>query len=203
MTYHRLLAHQSWLAPPWFLKFGVICASLGLTGTPIAWTAIHRQHHMFTDRKKDPHSPHKVPWWDVQFLSMYYKPDLHFVKDLLKDPFLVWMHRNYLIPNIIYIIALCLLMGPFAVVYGFLLPAAILWQAGSSVNTIGHLYGYTNHPTNNHSKNNLLIGYLAWGEGWHNNHHKNPKKKSFKHKPWEIDIAGSIIRLIEKPRIHG
>jgi stearoyl-CoA desaturase (delta-9 desaturase) len=35
-----------------------------------------------------------------------------------------------------------------------------------------------------------------WGEGWHNNHHKNQKNENFSVKWWEFDISYHIIKLI-------
>ena len=69
MTYHRLLAHNSWKAPKWF---GTLCATLGLTGSSLAWCSVHKEHHQKVDTEKDPHSPHYMKWYEVQFFSMLY-----------------------------------------------------------------------------------------------------------------------------------
>ena len=53
----------------------------------------------------------------------------------------------------------------------------ILWNAGSSINTLTHMFGYRNHDTNDNPTNIFTLGILMWGEGWHNNHHVDPKKK--------------------------
>jgi stearoyl-CoA desaturase (delta-9 desaturase) len=196
MTYHRLLSHRSWQAPGWFKYVGVICGSLGLTGSALAWASVHRTHHRFSDQIRDPHSPHQEPWWKVQFLSMYHRPDLRTARDLLQDSFIVWTHRHYLGLQVLYI-SLLLVISPFAVVYAYLVPAAILWQAGSSVNTIGHLFGYRRFATGDQSRNNVALGFLLWGEGWHNNHHRNPSAKSFSRHWLELDISHILIRLCE------
>ena len=39
---------------------------------------------------------------------------------------------------------------------------------------------------------------VYWGEGWHNNHHHNPKRATFGERWWEIDVSGWIIRLVKK-----
>ena len=69
----------------------------------------------------------------------------------------------------------------------------LLWNAGSAINTVNHLSGYRNFETTDQSKNNFILGYLAWGEGWHNNHHHNQKKFHFQCKWWEFDLSGFII----------
>ncbi len=197
MTFHRLLSHKSWKAPQWFQKLGVVLGTLGLTGSALAWTAIHRQHHAGPDKRKDPHSPNIQPWWRVQFLSMYYKPNLRFVKDLLQDNFIVFCHRNYFVIQLCYIALLCIIDW-HAIFYAYLAPAAILWHGGSLINTVGHKWGYRNYQINDKSVNNPVLGLLMWGEGWHNNHHAKPLKKSFKVKPWEVDTSAFFISLFEK-----
>src|SRR5206468_10278463 len=36
------------------------------------WVAVHREHHAFTDREGDPHSPRLLGLWRVQLLNAYY-----------------------------------------------------------------------------------------------------------------------------------
>ncbi len=194
MTYHRLLAHKSWDAPRWLEIFGSVCGSLGLTGSSLSWCSIHREHHQKADTVKDPHSPLFMKWGYVQFFSMLSPPNLRFMRHKIKDPFHRALHRHYFLANIAYSGFLCLL-DPLAVVYAHLFPAAILWNSGSAVNTVGHLFGYRNFNTADSSKNNGLLALLTWGEGWHNNHHHNPSRYYFGSKLYEIDLAGSLIFL--------
>jgi fatty-acid desaturase len=37
---------------------------------------------------------------------------------------------------------------------------------------------------------------LANGEGWHNNHHADPRSARHGHKFWELDVAWLTIRLL-------
>jgi len=197
MTYHRLLAHNSWTAPRWFEILGTLCASVGLTGSSLAWCSVHREHHQNTDKPNDPHTPIHSPWWKVQFLSMFHAPNLRFMKYKLQDPLHKLVHKHYIWIQLIYL-SFLILLEPFSVVYAYLFPAAILWNSGSAVNTIGHLFGYTNFQTKDNSKNNLLLALLTWGEGWHNNHHHRPQNKYFGVKWYEIDIAGLCIIALQK-----
>jgi len=49
MTYHRLLSHRSWNPPKWVERLFTLFATIGMTGSAIAWVAIHREHHKHTD----------------------------------------------------------------------------------------------------------------------------------------------------------
>lgn len=198
VTFHRLLSHKSFESPRWFLMLGCLTGTLGLTGSVLGWVAVHRKHHMSSDLEKDPHSPHRQAWWKVQFLSMYYRPQLRLVKDLIKEPFIVFCHRQYLTIQLVYVIFLMSVFGPFALIYAYLVPAAMLWHGGSCINTLGHLFGYRSFPTKDKSVNNPILGVLMWGEGWHNNHHAKPRRKKFGLRFWELDISYLIIRCVEK-----
>jgi fatty-acid desaturase len=61
ILYHRILTHKSLTLKPWFEKVLVILALPA--GTPIQWVGTHRQHHNFTDKIGDPHSPHLFGFW--------------------------------------------------------------------------------------------------------------------------------------------
>lgn len=198
MTYHRYLSHRSWDQPRWIEILGTFFGTIGLTGSSIAWCSIHREHHQKVDTYKDPHSPVFQPWWRVQFFSMTKKPKLRLVKDLIDDPLHRFFHRYYLSVNIGYSITLLVVLGPSAVLYAHLAPAAILWNAGSAVNTVGHLYGYRSYETKDKSRNNLFLAIITWGEGWHNNHHRFPKRSYYGDKWYELDVTGLTIQMITR-----
>jgi fatty-acid desaturase len=40
-----------------------------------------------------------------------------------------------------------------------------------AVNSVSHVWGSQTFNTGDLSRNNWWIGILAFGEGWHNNHH--------------------------------
>ena len=195
MTFHRLLSHKSWNAPKWFHYFGSLAGTYGLTGSTIGWVAVHREHHHFTDQERDPHSPEHQGFFKVQWLSMFEVPSPRYAMHLIKDPFHSFIHRWYFLIHGV-IAGVWLLIDPMLLVAAYLFPAMILWNAGSFINTLTHMFGYRNHDTNDNSTNIPLLGILMWGEGWHNNHHADPQNPSFKHKWWEFDVGGWFIKLL-------
>lgn len=196
-TYHRLLSHKSYTAPRWWQVFGTVAATLGGTGSSIAWVSVHRAHHRFTDTERDPHCPHHQGFWRVQFLSMFYQPNIKYVPDLLRDSFHVAMHKYYWAVHAVYA-AILFAIDPFAVIYAWLIPSVILWHAGSGVNTLGHAWGWQDHAGKDTSTNHPVLGILMWGEGWHNNHHAFPADYRFGQKWWQIDITRYMIDLVKK-----
>lgn len=194
VTYHRLISHRAFNAPKWFQYLGPLIGTLNGAGSTIAWAATHRKHHRFTDTERDPHSPHHQPWWRVQWLSMLEKPEVKYVPDLLRSKYHVFLHKNY------WFILTCwwLLLWAISwqVLFAVLAANALVWEAGSLINTVCHKWGYRNFETRERSTNNTLLGWLVFGEGWHNNHHARPSEASFSAKPSEVDLGGQFIRLI-------
>jgi stearoyl-CoA desaturase (delta-9 desaturase) len=70
-----------------------------------------------------------------------------------------------------------------------------------AVNSVCHTYGNREFVTTDASRNNFLIGLLAMGEGWHNNHHAFPRSANHGMHWWQIDPSAYIIRGLEKAGI--
>lgn len=194
-TYHRYLSHKSYKANKWWEYFGSLCGTLGGTGSTIAWVAVHREHHRFTDTDQDPHCPYHKGFFKVQFLSMFYKPNIRYVPDLLRSKFHQILHKFYWVIHLIYA-TICFSIDPFSLVYAYLFPSLILWHAGSSINTLSHFFGTNDNETKDKSKNHWFTGIFVWGEGWHNNHHSDPTNYKFG-KNNQIDITAKIINMVK------
>jgi len=202
MTFHRLLSHKSWNPPKWFYKFGTLCGFYGLTGSSIGWVAVHREHHHHTDKEGDPHSPRHHGFFKVQWLSMFETPKPKYAIHLIRDKFHMFIHRWYFQLHLL-IAGFWLIVDPMLLVAAYLFPAMILWNAGSFINTLTHMFGYRNFNTTDDSTNIPVLGILMWGEGWHNNHHADPNNPSFKRKWWELDVGGFFIKLLSQDKIKN
>ena len=62
------------------------------------------------------------------------------------------------------------------------------------------LGGYRHHNISDQSTNNWIWALPSWGEAWHNNHHRYPKRWYFGDKWYEFDISGHIINLIRNDK---
>jgi stearoyl-CoA desaturase (delta-9 desaturase) len=194
ITAHRFLSHNSFHLPRPFEIAGSLFFSLSLQGSTIAWTAMHREHHRHSDKTGDPHSP-ADGFWRTHFLSMFYTPKIKYAVNLMRDPFHHAIHRYYWPLNFTFAAALFLIAGFEAVVYLHLFPAFLCWQAIGVAKTLAHMYGYRNFKTRDDSRNIPVLGYLTFGEAWHNNHHAKPAEYSFEHRPYEVDISALVIRV--------
>lgn len=184
MTYHRLLSHNSWNLPKLIEYLFALFATIGLTGTAISWVAVHKKHHIFLDTEKDPHSPIYKGWFWSHYLSMFAKVEVKYAAHLLRNKFYVFQHKNYILINLIYA-AILYTIDPFAIVYAWLVPAMILWNAGSSIVSISH--------RRNDIHNDIVLSLLVWGEGYHKNHHDNSRNSKF----GKWDLSGFIISMFK------
>lgn len=199
---HRIMAHKSIQLNSRILKnILLFFSTIMLQGSTMAWVAMHREHHAYSDTEQDPHGPNEG-FWKSYWCSMFHKPNIRFMKDYLRDDSVVFFHKHYWMINTVYALVL-LSFGWQVWLFGHLVPAALTWHGVSFVNAVSHMkwpvpwiIGYKNHNTHEQSKNLPLAGYLTWGEAWHNNHHANPKSISFQTRWWEFDLIGEIGKLI-------
>lgn len=222
--YHRLLTHRSFKTPVWVERTFAILGICCMEDTPARWVAIHRIHHVHSDEQPDPHSPlvnflwSHFGWLSVNNRATHSLSAIEkFSKDLLRDPFYMYMEKRPLTHVYIALMQLpvffalgallggwwlgwdrALLCGSSMVVWGVFVRIVAVWHITWSVNSLSHMFGYQNYNTGEHSKNNWLVALLTVGEGWHNNHHEDPSSASLHHKWWEIDISYYEIKLLEK-----
>jgi stearoyl-CoA desaturase (delta-9 desaturase) len=86
--------------------------------------------------------------------------------------------------------------GLSLLVWGVFVRTVVVWHVTWSVNSVTHLWGYRNFNTDDTSRNNLIVGFLANGEGWHNNHHADPRSARHGLRWWELDLTWLTIRLL-------
>ena len=213
MGYHRCLTHRSFSTYRpirWLLAF---LGQLSGEGSALVWVANHRQHHQFSDKDGDPHSPRDGFWWSHMLWFMPAVPrgqlDDHlrrYAPDLYKDRAMHVLHAMFLPTHA--------LMGVILLAIGWL---GWDWQTGMSfliwgqfvrlvyvfhvtwfVNSATHVWGYRNYETSDNSRNLWWVGLLAFGEGWHNNHHAFQRMARQGHKWWELDITYWVILALEK-----
>ena len=221
VCYHRLLTHRSFTTPKWFERVLTTLAFCNLEGSSLRWVATHRMHHQHSDEQPDPHSPWVSFLWSHIGWMVIRNRDIddydtlsRYARDLANDPFHATMHRTYgwLVVWLIHAGLIFgagwavghlssgawlegLRMGLSFLVWGVFLRGVAIWHITWSINSITHLWGYRNYKTSDDSRNNWLMGYLAFGEGWHNNHHADQRSAKAGHRWWELDLAYLAIRL--------
>jgi stearoyl-CoA desaturase (delta-9 desaturase) len=216
--YHRLFAHHS------FATFRSVERALMILGcmascAPFFWIATHRAHHRHSDRDGDPHSPHI--WagrrlgivrgcWHSYFEWLHshgYAYQASTVRELTGRPDLVWIDRHWFlfylvglaIPGLIgFLIGGTTYDALIGFLWGGLFRHFVVLQMPYVVNTVCHLWGARPYDTSDHSRNNFVLGVLALGDGWHNNHHAFPYSARHGFYWWQPDFTWCVIRLMER-----
>jgi stearoyl-CoA desaturase (delta-9 desaturase) len=205
MGYHRLLTHGGYKAPKWLEYFLTICGTLGLQSGSLQWVTTHRIHHAFTETERDPHTPREGTFWAhmgwILKGTAQDQPEemiKRYAPDLLKDKFHVVSSKYFWVTSIV-VGAILFAIGDWSMVlWGIFLRQVFGWHSTWLVNSATHLWGTRRFETHDDSRNNGLIAALTFGEGWHNNHHANPRSAKHGLTWYEIDPNWLQIRFLEK-----
>jgi stearoyl-CoA desaturase (delta-9 desaturase) len=202
VTFHRQLTHNSYKTHPVITKLFSILGCLGGTGSPLAWVAIHINHHLKSDKVNDPHSPlHK----GIKIFALNYEHEVDTItkwkmRTLITDPFQQFLHRYYFGIIILWSILLYLLGGFYLMIFLHWAPMFVTAFMSNLVNYIGHKPnwwgGFRTYNLSDQSTNNWLWSIPSWGESWHNNHHRYPRNYSTG-QGWQLDISALVIKLIK------
>ncbi len=223
ICFHRLLTHRGMVFPKPLEHAFAILGICSMQDTPARWVAMHRRHHEHSDEQPDPHSPLVSFFWGHMGWLMFKNRDLtrlgltnRYAKDVLRDRFYVIVERKTPWLCIVMTSWMLFFAGGFIaelllggtamqalqfglslLVWGVFVRIVLVWHNTWAVNSVTHVWGYRNYNTDESSRNNLLVGYLTAGEGWHNNHHAYPRSARHGHTWWELDVTWLTIRLLE------
>ncbi len=221
--YHRLLTHRGFTCPKWLEHSLATLGMCNLQDSPARWVAIHRMHHQHSDHQPDPHTPLASFLWahagwvvcrhkELDRTSHYER----YVRDLLRDPFYLRLERRhgwflvFLLHGLLIVAAGAVfgfVVGGSAAEAGRYAASWAVWAVAVrtvfvlhgtwAVNSFAHTFGYRNYETREFSTNNWLVALLAHGEGWHNNHHAQPRSAAHGHRWFEFDMSWWVIRFWE------
>ncbi|MGZ3715459.1 MAG: acyl-CoA desaturase [Ktedonobacterales bacterium] len=206
--YHRMLTHRSFTPHP-IVKFVLlVLGSMALEGDAIQWTATHTKHHALADRPGDPHSP-LDGFFHAHLGWIFAETDAdprRYCRHLLRDRLVLFVSRTHLLWVVLAMaipFAIGGVLGGWAgaltgLLWGGLVRQFLTHHVTWSVNSICHTFGKRAFETNDASRNEWIVGLLALGEGWHNNHHAFPRSAFHGLRWWQFDLAGYVIRLLER-----
>lgn len=198
--YHRYFSHRSYKLNRFWQFWMAFLAQTSAQKGALWWAAHHRDHHLYSDRKEDLHSPvHEGFWWSHLgwILSDEYDDyDPKRISDLSRFPELRWLDRYFLVPPTIYAVAIFLIGGWDAFVWGFLAATVALYHGTFLINSLTHIWGSRRFATPDESRNNFVLAVFTMGEGWHNNHHYYMSSVRQGIRWWEIDPTYYILKML-------
>jgi stearoyl-CoA desaturase (delta-9 desaturase) len=209
--------HRSFDTYMWAKFIWAILGSMSVQGSLLRWVALHRRHHQYSDTADDPHSPRHEGRGILAVLRGFWHAHIGWF--FQRDPVNLQRYTADLRQSRALRVASRLF--PLWVALGLLIPAAIggavtqswagamtglIWRGlvriflvhhvTWSVNSACHLWGARPYKSPDESRNNVLFGILAMGEGWHNTHHAFPTSARHGLRWWQIDVSYWVIRAL-------
>ncbi|MCH7815203.1 MAG: fatty acid desaturase [Proteobacteria bacterium] len=180
--YHRLWSHKTYKAHPLLRAIFAIGGACALQNDALHWCSDHRRHHQHVDdNKRDPYSAGRGFWFShIGWILRDHESnveDFSNVKDLQRDPILVWQHKHYLSLLLLTNIALPAILGFIhgdviaCLLLGGLLRLVLSQHATYLINSLAHIWGRQPYSKSNSARDNLFLAFLTYGEGYHNYHH--------------------------------
>jgi stearoyl-CoA desaturase (delta-9 desaturase) len=180
--YHRLWSHRTYNAH-WSVRLVLMLfGAMALQNSILVWSSNHRIHHNdVDDDDKDPYSAGRGLWFShVGWMLRKYpaaQTDLSNVRDLQKDPIVVFQHRFYLPLVLAMNVGLPMLVGWLVDDFW-----GVFWLAGLLrlvlslhvtwfINSLAHYWGNQPYTDKNSARDNPWLAFITYGEGYHNFHH--------------------------------
>lgn len=197
--YHRLLSHRSFKTHWFWEQLFSIIGVITVVGSPLAWVAVHRQHHRSAERPGDPHSPYLIgnlrAWFGIWNMP---RLDLKLVRDIRENDFQRELHKKYLLIILLWV-GILFAYDPLMIIYVFAIPACLCLHSTSAIIVIAHRHGYRPYPeVKDQSRNSWIANLITLGEGWHNTHHAKPYAWNNQERWWEFDVPAYIIKCIKQ-----
>jgi stearoyl-CoA desaturase (Delta-9 desaturase) len=201
--YHRMLTHRSFESGRVLKVIFLVLGSMAVQGKAIDWAANHLKHHAHADEDGDPHSPleglfHAHIGW------LFTSPPAdreRYCKRHMKDPIISFMDRTFLLWVALGLVIPYLIAGWYGVLWGGLVRIAVVNHVTWAVNSVCHRFGSQPFDIKDESRNNWVVGLLAFGEGWHHNHHAFPAM-AYHGMTWrQFDLSAIVLRMLARLRL--
>jgi len=202
--YHRLWSHRAYQAH-WSVRlFFMLFGTMALQNSILIWGSQHRTHHRFVDDwDKDPYSAKRGFWFSHMGWILRNYPsgrnDFSNARDLQNDPIVMFQHRWYLPLTLAMNVGLPLglgwLVGDLWGVFllGGLLRLVVNHHFTWFINSLAHMWGTQPYTDENTARDNPVLAFLTYGEGYHNFHHifQNDYRNGVKW--WQFDPTKWLI----------
>jgi stearoyl-CoA desaturase (delta-9 desaturase) len=212
--HHRYAAHQLFtMTKGWERAFFIVSYIFQGSSylSPYAYGVMHRMHHSFADTEKDPHSPKfssnifSMMWHTKIIYSKILKGKM-VVEEKFKSNMPKWMSFDLFTDKVPVRLLWVGAYVAFYIIFAthwwmyLLLPIHAVMGPfhGAIINWFAHKIGTRPNKVNDTSTNLMPVDLFMMGEGYHNNHHKFPKRPNFGLRWHEFDPVYPFILLFNK-----
>ena len=181
--YHRLWSHKAYDANIFVRVVLAIGGAMSLQNSILHWCSDHRIHHRHVDdNDHDPYSAKKGFWyshigWMLREYQIQRYDDYSNCRDLQKDAVVMWQHKHYLKIMLGANFGVPLLLGWMnGDIWGMLLLAGVfrlvvVHHVTFFINSLAHIWGKQPYTDKNSARDNNILAFFTFGEGYHNFHH--------------------------------
>lgn len=204
--YHRLFSHATYKTNGLIRFLLLFFGAASFEQSALAWSSQHRDHHRYVDTENDPYSIKKGFYWAHMgwLFQGQYRFFYNNVDDLIKSRLLMNQARHYPAWCLISGIAVPVLVGALA---GHALGAFVLavcfriffvHHSTWCINSVCHTFGKSTYDARGTARDHWFVGFMTFGEGFHNFHHRFPNDFRNGVKWYHWDPSKWIILLFEK-----
>ncbi|MCC2618249.1 fatty acid desaturase [Aestuariibacter halophilus] len=181
--YHRLWSHKAYQASGVVRVILAIGGAMALQNSILHWASDHRIHHKHVDdNDKDPYSAKRGFWyshigWMLREYQAHRYSDYSNCRDLKKDRVVMWQHNHYLAIMLASNIGIPVLLGWLnGDIWGMFLLAGVfrlvaVHHVTFFINSLAHIWGKQPYTDKNTARDNGILAFFTFGEGYHNFHH--------------------------------
>ena len=207
--YHRLWSHKTYQAH-WSLRLlFALGGAFALQNSILHWSSDHRIHHKHVDKNDtDPYSAKMGFWyshigWMLREYQSHRYNDYDNTRDLQKDGIVMWQHKHYLLLTIAMNVGIPLLFGLWhgdvissLLLVGFL-RLVLSHHTTFFINSLAHIWGKQTYTDKNTARDNGILAFFTFGEGYHNYHHifENDYRNGIRW--WQFDPTKWLIKGCE------
>ncbi|SEG16658.1 acyl-CoA desaturase [Vibrio hangzhouensis] len=204
--YHRLWSHKTYEAHDALKYLFAIGGAFALQNSALHWSSDHRVHHKHVDNNdKDPYSAKRGFWyshigWMLREYQAERYSDYRNCRDLQKDKVVMWQHKHYISLALLTNLGLPVLLGAiYGDILGFVLVVGALRLVLSHhttffINSLAHIWGSQPYTSKNTARDNGVLAFFTFGEGYHNFHHIFEHDYRNGIRWWQFDPTKWLIR---------
>ena len=181
--YHRLWSQKTYDANIVVRVILAIGGAMALQNSILHWSSDHRIHHRHVDQNdKDPYSAKKGLWfahigWMLREYQSHRYDDYSNCRDLQKDPVVMWQHKYYLPIVLVANFGITGLLGWLngdvlsMILFAGVFRLFMVHHVTFFINSLAHFWGSQPYTDKNTARDNGILAFFTFGEGYHNYHH--------------------------------
>jgi stearoyl-CoA desaturase (delta-9 desaturase) len=208
---HRGIIHKSYKTSKVFRKVSLYLFTLTGLGSPLNWLKQHYFRDYWQNRIDCPryfqynHSLLTDFYWNLHLTFIPKEINGYKIpKEDLHDSTIIWLHKTWYIHYIVFMIILFFTLGLNSMLIATCLRTTAIILGHWYIGYASHKYGYARHTIKGADEsgyNDLFLGLISFGEGFHNNHHSYPTSAKFSSKWYEIDFGWLLAWVLIKLNI--